>query len=168
VNAEILVFNRQRRCRVNLRLVRQAAGLLISRLDLREPSSLGIHLVAAGEMSMINQEFLQHDGSTDVITFDYSERPQKPGSIGKIQGEIFICIDDAIAQAREFRGTWQLEVARYLVHGVLHLCGYDDLSAAPRQKMKREEDRLLQALRRKLKLDQLGSSLPARKRPSRG
>jgi ssRNA-specific RNase YbeY (16S rRNA maturation enzyme) len=64
-------------------------------------------------------------------------------------GELFICLDDAVAQAREFRTTWQRELVRYIVHGVLHLCGHDDHAAVPRRVMKREENRLLRELSRR-------------------
>ena len=65
-------------------------------------------------------------------------------------------MDDAIAQAREFRTSWQSELARYVIHGVLHLRGYDDIRAADRRKMKREENRLLKEIARLFPLKELG------------
>ena len=56
------------------------------------------------------------------ITFNYQEDAQQGGWCG----EIFVSVDDAVASAPRFRATWQLELARYLVHGMLHLRGYDD------------------------------------------
>jgi probable rRNA maturation factor len=58
-------------------------------------------------------------------------------------------------QAREFRTTWQGELARYVIHGLLHLCGHDDLSPKPRRKMKREENRLLRAVSKQFLLSRL-------------
>jgi probable rRNA maturation factor len=63
-----------------------------------------------------------------------------------INGELFICVDEAIRQAKRFRTTWQSELMRYIVHGVLHLLGHDDHRAADRLKMKREENRLVRKL----------------------
>ena len=57
-------------------------------------------------------------------------------------------MDDAVAQATEFKTTWQSEVVRYVVHGVLHLLGHDDLQPDLRRKMKREENRLVRRLER--------------------
>ena len=91
-------------------------------------------------MTHINQTYLRHAGSTDVITFDHAETRSTP------HGEIFICHDEAILQARRFRTTWQSEIVRYLIHGVLHLRGFDDHRAADRRKMKREENRLLREI----------------------
>ncbi len=79
----------------------------------------------------------------------------------QLHGEIFICIEDAVRQAREFRTTWQSELVRYLIHGVLHLIGYDDLTAADRHVMKREENRLLRTLSRQFSFRDL--AIAARK-----
>jgi rRNA maturation RNase YbeY len=69
-------------------------------------------------------------------------------------------VDVAVLQARKFGTSWQSEVVRYLVHGVLHLTGFDDSSAGARRKMKREENRRLDELSRRFTLAQL--SHPAR------
>jgi probable rRNA maturation factor len=55
-------------------------------------------------------------------------------------------VDEAILQARRFRTTWQAEVMRYIIHGTLHLLGYDDLRMPARRMMKRQENRLLRRL----------------------
>ncbi|HWC60478.1 MAG TPA: rRNA maturation RNase YbeY, partial [Verrucomicrobiae bacterium] len=106
----------------------------------------------------INQTFLNHEGSTDVITFDYAEpatRNPQPAT-RSLHGELFICIDDAMAQAKKFRTSWQSELTRYVIHGVLHLRGFDDIRAADRRKMKREENRLLEEMARLFPLKELG------------
>ncbi|PYJ97280.1 MAG: hypothetical protein DME23_16275, partial [Verrucomicrobia bacterium] len=61
----------------------------------------------------------------------------------------------AVAQARRFRTTWQSELVRYLVHGVLHLRGYNDRQPKFRRVMKREEDRLVRELTRLFPLSKL-------------
>jgi rRNA maturation RNase YbeY len=127
-------------------------------------AELGINLVAAPEMTLINETFLQHAGSTDVITFDHANsefRLRNPGL--KLHGELFICVDDAVQQAGEFKTSWQAEVVRYVVHGVLHLLGHDDRRAGARRTMKREENRLLRGLARRFSLAQIarGSKISA-------
>ncbi len=138
-----LVFrNRQRTRRVDGRLLRRLT-LAVLRDELRiESWELAVHLVGAAEMARVNWAYLQHEGSTDVITFDHSEKPTP----GVLHGEIFICLDDAVKQAREFRTRWPEELARYVIHGLLHLCGHDDLSPGPRRVMKREENRLVRVV----------------------
>ena len=72
-----------------------------------------------------------------------------------LHGELFICVDEAIRQARRFRTTWQSELVRYVVHGVLHLLGHDDHHAADRRKMKREENRLVRLMARRFAFTRL-------------
>ena len=74
-----------------------------------------------------------------------------------MRGELFICLDEAVAQARQFRTTWQREVVRYVIHGLLHLRGYDDLQPACRHHMRLQENRLLRQISRRFCLTQLGT-----------
>ena len=137
---EIVVANRQRARRLDRRLIKQVANAILNELKV-EKAELGVHFVSAKEMARVHQEFMNIAGSTDVITFDHGSEP--PASV---HGEIFISVEDAIAQAREFKTTWQSEVARYVVHGVLHLLGFDDLEPAARKKMKATENRLVKKI----------------------
>ena len=77
-----------------------------------------------------------------------------------MHGELFICVDDAVAQAKQFKTSWQSEIIRCVVHGVLHLLGHDDLKPDLRRKMKREENRLVRLLAKRFSLAQL--SRPAK------
>ena len=140
------IANRQRARKINKPLLEKIVAELFSELEIMEVE-LGIHLVGAKEMARVNWQFLHHEGSTDVITFDHQEsgvRSQK--SELKLNGELFICVDEAVTQAKEFGTNWQSEVVRYIVHGVLHLLGYDDLKPQLRRVMKREENRLVRLL----------------------
>lgn len=148
--------NRHRVLRTETALLRRLTlWLLKEALGLRE-FELGIHLVGAKEMARVNWDFLRHEGSTDVITFDHAAA----NSSGALHGELFICLDDALAQAREFGTTWPEELVRYIIHGVLHLRGHDDLSTGPRRLMKREEGRLLRLAARQFPLRQLARRAP--------
>jgi probable rRNA maturation factor len=133
----------------------------------RDHFELGIHLVAAAEMARLNERFLQHAGSTDVITFDYADNARRVSSpVPAFCGEIFICLDEAVALARRFRTTWQSELVRYLIHGVLHLRGYDDQDPAARRRMKQVENRLLGKVSRQFALRRLArQSRGSRLRP---
>ena len=173
----IVIANRQRTKKINARLLKQIVGGLFAELKITE-AELGINLVSAREMTLVNENFLQHEGSTDVITFDHAQvvgddvrrlKSQKSKtnnesphvvSDKQIHGELFVCVDEAIMQARQFKTDWQSEVVRYVVHGVLHLLGHDDLRVAARRTMKREEDRLVRVLAKRFSLAQL--SRPAK------
>lgn len=157
------IRNRQRRRAVDLKLLRAITlELLTDHLELTEVE-LGILLVNAREMARVNQQYLQHQGSTDVITFDHSLVPVTVPTLPTIiHGELYICVEDAEEQAGEFGTSWQEEIVRYVIHGILHLCGYDDLKPAPRREMKRAEARLLRTIAKAHDLSQVGSS-PKRK-----
>jgi probable rRNA maturation factor len=156
----LVIANRQRSQKINARSLRSLVAALFVELKI-DRAELGIRLVGAREMARVNSRFLQHAGSTDVITFDHlGLDPARPPAEWQLHGELFICVDDAVAQAREFRTTWQSEIVRYVIHGVLHLRGYDDLQPRLRRRMKREENRLLQLLARRFSLAELSS--PAR------
>ncbi len=164
MSGSLAIANRQSTVSLNTRLLRGITKALLTELLKLEDFDLSLIIVRASEMAQINQTFLQHDGSTDVITFDYTETATRntQHATRVLHGEIFICIDDAKAQAKEFRTSWQSELTRYVVHGVLHLRGYDDIRAADRGKMKREENRLVKEMARLFPLKEL------RRRPRLG
>ena len=100
-------------------------------------------------MAKVNWDFLRHEGSTDVITFDHGSTE------GRLHGELFISVPEAVGQAEEFGTTWEEELARYVIHGLLHLHGYDDLEPAKRRVMKRHENRLVRKFAEKHPLARL-------------
>lgn len=165
----IVVANRQRTKQIDSRLLKQIAGALFDELKITK-AEMGVNLVSSREMALVNETFLDHAGSTDVITFDHASsvgrdswrtakrkaRPARPLAPPNLHGELFVCVDEAVVQARRFKTNWQSEIARYIVHGVLHLLGHDDLKPQLRRKMKREENRLVRLLSRKFSLAQIG------------
>ena len=151
MSATLCLRNRQQTRRVDLRLLRRILRHLLNH-DLHvQEAELSLHLVPAAEIARLNEQFLRHRGSTDVITFNYAEPNQSKvqgGDNGRthfLHGDIFICLDEAVGQARRFRTTWQSELVRYAIHGLLHLCGFDDTSPGNRRTMRRKENRLLRA-----------------------
>jgi probable rRNA maturation factor len=150
----IVIANRQRTKKINARLLKQIVAALFAELAITK-ADLGINLVAAREMTLVNETFLQHEGSTDVITFDHTESKM---ATSELHGELFVCVDEAILQAAPFGTNWQSEVVRYVVHGVLHLLGHDDLKPHLRRKMKREENRLVSVLAKRFSLAQLSNT----------
>jgi len=151
------IRNRQRTIPVNVRRLRGITAGLLQDLIPDLPCDLGICLVSSIEMARLNETYLRHAGATDVITFDYGSRAEGQRPAG-LHGEIFICLDQAVSQARRFRTGWQSELARYVIHGLLHLTGYDDRRRGDRRRMKREENRLLRQLHRNGSIAELARS----------
>lgn len=81
----------------------------------------------------MNLEYLAHDTLTDIITFDYRE-----GDV--LSGEIYISTDRVEENAKEFSVSFEEELHRVMIHGVLHICGYDDLSDTEEKQMRAKED----------------------------
>ncbi|NCD69384.1 rRNA maturation RNase YbeY [Mucilaginibacter agri] len=82
----------------------------------------------------MNQQYLDHDTLTDIITFDNSETP------GKIVGDIFISIERIWENAEKFKVSKMRELQRVVIHGALHLVGYADKKPADKKLMTEKED----------------------------
>ena len=87
----------------------------------------------------VNKTYLQHDYFTDIITFDYCE-----GVV--LNGDIFISLDTVRTNAQEFGVTFDNELHRILIHGILHLCGQEDKTPETRLEMTRKENEALQMI----------------------
>ena len=85
----------------------------------------------------INLQYLNHDTFTDIITFDNSEK------VEEVSGDIFISIDRVKANAQELGLAFNQELHRVIIHGVLHLIGYNDKTEQEQQQMREKEDACL-------------------------
>ncbi|XMO87916.1 rRNA maturation RNase YbeY [Algibacter sp. AS12] len=87
----------------------------------------------------LNVEFLNHDTLTDIISFDYS--------VGKIiQGDIFISVERVADNAKDFGVSFNDELMRVIIHGVLHYCSYKDKTEAEAKVMREKENLYLERL----------------------
>ena len=84
----------------------------------------------------VNRQFLQHDYYTDIITFDYSEQDV-------ISGDLFISLDTVKSNAEKFGESFEKELYRVIIHGILHLCGQNDKIPEEQAEMTRKENRAL-------------------------
>jgi probable rRNA maturation factor len=87
----------------------------------------------------LNKQYLDHDEPTDVLSFPYSAANAK-----KLEGELIVGVEIAQEQATERGHDVQAELALYVIHGLLHLCGYDDKSAGASKQMRERERHYLQ------------------------
>ena len=87
----------------------------------------------------LNVEFLDHDTLTDIISFDYS--------VGKeLHGDVFISIDRVAENAKEFASSFNHELSRVIIHGILHFCGYKDKTEKDSMEMRAKENYYLKEL----------------------
>lgn len=94
-----------------------------------------INYILCGDdyLLQLNQDYLQHDTLTDIITFPMAEFPV-------VSGDIFISTERVADNANELGITYHDELCRVLIHGILHLCGQGDKSPAEAEEMRSQED----------------------------
>lgn len=131
----VIVFC-QKKYKVDESLVYEVINYLENALSFKI-SELQVNFVSPSKIIQINKKYLNHHFSTDIITFDYSNNKKK------LDSELYISVEDARFNSKRFGVTFEHEIVRLVIHGVLHLLGYDDKTAVKKKKMKRLEDKLL-------------------------
>ena len=96
----------------------------------------------------VNQQYLQHDYYTDIITFDYCEDELLLGRKDTISGDLFISLDTVRSNAEQQGTTYDEELHRVIIHGILHLCGINDKGPGEREIMETAENRALSLLKK--------------------
>ena len=107
----------------------------VSSLEESSISRLVYHFCSDDHLLKINKQFLNQDDYTDIISFPYSYDP--------IEAEIFISIDRVKDNAEIVNKSFDEELCRVLVHGLLHMCGYDDKDEEDKNKMRTAEDKYI-------------------------
>lgn len=152
MNYEIDISNRQSVLALDLQELRAA---LIHALQLEKIASavLSISIVDNATIHQLNREHLQHDYPTDVISFSLELLLPETGKAGSlraegavIEGEIVASAEMALEMASEGQWTPASELKLYLIHGMLHLCGYDDLTANEQSIMRTREREIMNQL----------------------
>jgi probable rRNA maturation factor len=138
---EISVRNLQRKVSVNVAELEKFAGDALrsclqlrkgKRTDLRKLNAISVWLISDRRISRLHLQFLGESGPTDVITFH--------------DGEIFISVQTAGRNAREFGNSLRNEIKLCIVHGLLHLHGFDDREAANLRRMKNTQESILRCM----------------------
>ncbi|HLX13330.1 MAG TPA: rRNA maturation RNase YbeY [Bacteroidota bacterium] len=126
----------RRRHAETVRLVRSV--LLAER---KKHAEIGVVFVDDKKMLGLNSAFLRHRYPTDVLSFPLSSKRDVP-----LEGEVYVNLDQAKRQARDYSVEFSEETHRLVIHGVLHLLGYDDATRSQQQQMRQLEDRYLQSV----------------------
>lgn len=105
----------------------------------RRTGDIGYMFVNDDRILDVNREYLGHDYYTDVITFDYDEDDV-------VSGDIVISLDTVRTNAEQFGKSYDEELNRVIIHGVLHLCGINDKGPGEREQMEAAENRALSLL----------------------
>lgn len=94
----------------------------------------------------VNKQYLQHDYYTDIITFDYCEDFAMMGKPDTIAGDLFISLDTVKSNSEQQGTTYEEELHRVIIHGILHLCGINDKGPGEREIMEAAENKALETL----------------------
>ena len=121
---------------INKRSVHSLIASLKHEIDF-SITSLYINFITGKEIHEINNKYLKHNYTTDIITFNYNEDHKN------FDGEIFISVDDARLNAEKYKVDLNNELIRLVIHGILHLAGFDDRKKKDKIIMKRHENNLL-------------------------
>ena len=106
---------------------------LVAESEIRKICDISIIFCSDNYILDVNQKYLQHDYFTDIITFDYCEGD-------KISGDLFISVDSVRENAIEYGTDFKEELNRVIVHGILHLIGYDDHNDDDIRQMRSKEN----------------------------
>jgi rRNA maturation RNase YbeY len=116
--------------------LRRFAQQLLTREGVRE-GDVNLVFVDDAYIQQLNQQFLGIDSPTDVLSFPLDQHGNH------LEGEVYISVDTAAEQAREYNVSLREEILRLVAHGLLHLIGYDDRTAEEKERMTRKEEEYL-------------------------
>ena len=139
------IVNRQKILPLQPSRIRRTVKTTLESLGVAS-ARLCVVLVGDGEIRKINRHFLRHDYATDVLSFNHTAESSSLSRSPVLEGEIIISAAMARLQANEFFSTPGQELTLYLIHGILHLTGYDDHGGAATRRMRQKEQELMRQL----------------------
>lgn len=122
----------------------EAAAVAVLQAESVAAAEISIAVVDGEAMRSLNKKYLDHDYDTDVLSFLLEEAEVEQGR--RLEGEIIVSATTAAKEAPGFGWTSGAELQLYVVHGVLHLCGYDDQTDAALEEMRLREKEILGTL----------------------
>jgi len=158
----LAISARQAHVRVDTAYVRKVTRTVLA-AERIAAAQISVALADDATVRRVNRDFLGHDYDTDVLSFLFESSPVAPSrqpkkrdasEVGEprgagrcIDGEVLVSAEMAVPMAARFGWSARDELTLYLVHGLLHLCGYDDLSPAERRLMRQRERAILAQLK---------------------
>jgi len=129
---------------LDVRALRQAAELAL-RAERLEGRDVTLMFVTDRQIARLNERHLGHAGPTDVLAFGSGDAA--PPVLSRWLGDVVVSVEAARRQAPRWRRTVPEELAEYVIHGILHLAGYDDAVAVKRRQMHRRQAALFRQWR---------------------
>lgn len=138
----ILIKNQQKIRKISLRKIKRLVNQALTMIDAREKE---ISLVICDNkfIQQINKKFFSWDNPTDVIAFPLEDFNDN------LWGEIIVSLEEAVNYSLANNIDWEEELARYIVHGILHLAGYSDSEIKEKRKMFAKQEKIIQNFKQK-------------------
>jgi len=137
---KIGLINQQKIKRVNLKQLRESLKRILVLLNITS-KELSILLCDNTLIKKLNKKYFKKSGVTDVIAFSLTDDLQP-----KYLGEVIVSVEEAVRVARRLGCKWQDELKLYLIHGILHLVGYNDRTRLGKARMDKEQMRILESI----------------------
>lgn len=143
---EILIDDRQSSLDIHASMVKKIVSEVVA-YEGNHYDEVAIHFVSSQEISSLHAQFFDDPTPTDCISFPLNEPIDSPY---RVMGDVFVCPEMAIKYAAAHRGDPYKETTLYIVHGLLHLMGYDDIKFEDRRAMRAAEKRHMRHLKAEL------------------
>lgn len=144
----VRLSNEQERVPLSLTKLKVVGKLILELLHLADVE-VSFLFVTDRRIKIFNRQYRGKNRPTDVLAFSQMEGKSSPAVGSKLLGDVIISVDTTERQAPLYRHSFKEELILYMIHGVLHLLGYDDEQPAPRKIMRQEEERIMNKIRRK-------------------
>ncbi|MCI0515767.1 rRNA maturation RNase YbeY [candidate division KSB1 bacterium] len=134
---KIAVFYQQHKKLLKSKDIKNVISHILMELKIKN-CEINIIFVDSQYIQDLNQQYFEKATPTDVISFSLTETPEP-----YLEGEVYVCVEMAQKQAEEYQISLENELFRLVIHGVLHLSGYDDQSPVQKEQMTAKEDEYL-------------------------
>lgn len=138
---KITINNLQKKIPVATKKIREAILKALQTEKIKKTGQVNLFFVSDTKIRELNLRYRKENNATDVLVFDISHAPNH------LLVDIFISADTAKRNARLFKSSLQNEIYLYVIHGILHLVGYDDRSLRQRKEMERKQQYILATLK---------------------
>lgn len=143
---KVLIKNLQRAIKIEKSVIEEAARKTLE-WERKSQVEVSIALVNDDRMRRLNKRYRSVNETTDVLAFAMSE-VNTVGCNLELLGDVVISLPQALKQAKKFKVSFDKEIARLVIHGILHLLGYDDQSAPQKKKMEERQEAILRELKK--------------------
>lgn len=138
---EIRISNRQNKFKIHPQKIKFLCVQVLMNESQSDDCELDLSIVSDKEIQELNAKYLQHEGPTDVISFSQRENIRQCDDKETSQlGDVVVSADRALEQAENFNTNFNDEFGLYIIHGILHLLGYDDIDIKKKIIMEKQQN----------------------------